>query len=104
MKQMKQCLNYKCEKFYMHKRNNCLKFDSINDCGFLERFPQMAEEKPEIKLDPYVGKIVIYKNNLYIQAIIITRGANHYIVSGSSIPYKTIEDIKKDWYIQGEDF
>ena len=68
---------------------------------WLNRNYRIKEEKPDIKVDPYVGKIAIhkrYKGQFIIQKCL----ESVYIIH--DVHYMDIESIKKDWYIQGEDF
>jgi hypothetical protein len=65
---------------------------------------ETLETKPEIKVDKYVGKIAINKIDTTAQSIILKIN-DYYRVSGYSyITYITIKELKKDWYVQGEDF
>jgi hypothetical protein len=100
---MKQCLNYKCKDYNKSNSDNCrYHYLNLSACDFIKKFPQIAEEKPEIKPDPYVGKIVINKNDTNNQSMIVKINEYYRVIAYGN--YETIEDLKKDWYIQGEDF
>jgi hypothetical protein len=73
---------------------------------FLEGDWKLYEEKPEIKKDPYVGKIAIEKLNNDVQGI-ITRNGSQYIVFIDHVTHyrcSSIETLLLNYYIEGEDF